>query len=323
MIELLITVLLPGLIFGLFLFAIEYLSERYFSFHLGGKIKDIYISLIAGVSIAYFFLILLPEVTGEIHNYGLEIITFLSILIGFSFIHLSEKLILQRVELKSRRQLQIILEKEKTLQSVEHKFENILIDELKKEKWDNFTVKNIADFLSKLDDTESKLELQEKELHLKIQEHLHDDLDKIHIGTNYIYHLLIGLIIFKLLTVDFLSAFLFFLIALLKTTITNTSNRHIKFFDLDIHTKFSGSRLKKILLTSSSLAGFIIGFIFELFFPIALEIINILLSFIAGIILYTIVREVIPEEEKGKPFYFIIGLVASIIFFLLINFLMD
>ena len=36
----------------------------------------------------------------------------------------------------------------------------------------------------------------------------------------------------------------------------------------------------------------------------------LLFSFISGVILYFIVREVIPEKEKGKPFYFLIGVIS-------------
>ena len=39
----------------------------------------------------------------------------------------------------------------------------------------------------------------------------------------------------------------------------------------------------------------------------------------SGVILYTIVREVIPEKEKGKPLYFIIGAVSFTLLVILLG----
>jgi zinc transporter ZupT len=47
----------------------------------------------------------------------------------------------------------------------------------------------------------------------------------------------------------------------------------------------------------------------------------ILFSFTSGVILYTVVREVIPEKEKGKPSYFLIGFVGFTLVIFVINIL--
>ncbi|GAG66606.1 unnamed protein product, partial [marine sediment metagenome] len=72
----------------------------------------------------------------------------------------------------------------------------------------------------------------------------------------------------------------------------------------------------------ATLTGVCIGLLFELFLPVklGLELIYILFSFISGVILYTIVREVIPEKEKGNPLYFLIGVVGFTIIIFIINF---
>ena len=64
--------------------------------------------------------------------------------------------------------------------------------------------------------------------------------------------------------------------------------------------------------------------ILELIFPfnvLDLELFYILYSFISGVILYTIVREVVPEKEKGKPLYFILGFVGFTIIILTLEIL--
>ena len=51
--------------------------------------------------------------------------------------------------------------------------------------------------------------------------------------------------------------------------------------------------------------------------PIVVD--NILVSLIAGVLLYIIVREFIPQEEKGEPVFFVIGLVLFCAFSLLLT----
>ncbi len=321
MTELIFTVIIPGLILSFGFFIIEFLNEKYFYHYLGGKTNDIHASLVAGVSVSYVFLILLPEIVFSLHDPLLEIFPFAFILIGFSFIHLSEKLILQRVDLKTQIRLREILKKEEILDTVEESMEDLLMKELKKQQTDIAALKCIVEVVEGLDKKEFELKAEEKKLFSVVKEHLGEDLDALHIATNYFYHILIGLILFELLTVDFIYALLFYIVAFMKMTISNPSNRHVKFLIFEFHTKFEGTTLQKIIITSSAVVGFVLGCILDLFFPLSLEIIYILLAFIAGVVLYTTVREVIPEGERGRPFYFFIALIISIIAFLLIDFL--
>ncbi|MFW9894442.1 MAG: hypothetical protein ACFFD7_01400, partial [Candidatus Thorarchaeota archaeon] len=70
---------------------------------------------------------------------------------------------------------------------------------------------------------------------------------------------------------------------------------------------------------SSALTGIIFGLIFKIIWPINLELLFIFYSFISGVILYVIVREVIPEKEKGKPIKFLIGLVGFALIIIITN----
>ena len=75
----------------------------------------------------------------------------------------------------------------------------------------------------------------------------------------------------------------------------------------------------KYILTTSALTGIIFGLILNIFLPKNLELLFIFYSFISGVILYVIVREVIPEKEKGDPIKFLIGLVIFAIIIVIIN----
>ncbi|MGV9142249.1 MAG: hypothetical protein ACOC1X_04860, partial [Promethearchaeota archaeon] len=85
--------------------------------------------------------------------------------------------------------------------------------------------------------------------------------------------------------------------------------------------EYEQCRIKRFLLSFAALIGVILGLIYELFFsPFNLEMIFVLFSFISGVILYTIVREIIPEKEKGKPLYFLMGVGAFTVFVLILNY---
>ena len=59
--------------------------------------------------------------------------------------------------------------------------------------------------------------------------------------------------------------------------------------------------------------------ILKTIFPVNLELLFIFYSFISGVILYVIVREVIPEKEKGNPIKFLIGLIGFAVVIIVIK----
>ena len=115
-------------------------------------------------------------------------------------------------------------------------------------------------------------------------------------------------------------ALLFLVFAFFRTLITNKLYRSEKVYsDLDIKIQIKESRTREFLQSASALGGIALGLLLELFSSFDLELVFILYSFISGVILYTIVREVIPEKEKGKPLYFVIGALGFTIIIMLIN----
>jgi zinc transporter ZupT len=90
---------------------------------------------------------------------------------------------------------------------------------------------------------------------------------------------------------------------------------------LEIYETFSyeDNITKKYILAFANLIGILIGIGLDLIYFEYTELFYILFSFISGVILYTIVREVIPEKEKGKPLYFLIGFVGFTVVIFIIN----
>jgi len=303
-----------SLVFGALFFVVDFYERKH---------PKLNISLIAGISISYFFLILLPEIAENIPTFlfELEIFNYLFVLIGFVFVHTSEKLILQKVESKSQRRMRKLLEKEKILQDVEENIENILTRELEKEEYDEIALRDIAITIADLHKKGGEFKKEINDYKAKIQTHVNDDLHNLRFFTHFTYHFLVGIIVVGLLTIDLIAGILFFVYAWFRAIITYRSEGHIIFTDLEIY-ETPEAKVKitrKYVLALASLIGVIIGLTLDLIGFEYTELFYILYSFIAGVILYTIVREVIPEKEKGKISYFLIGFVGFTVVIFIIS----
>ncbi len=309
-----IIVLVLAFVFGSLFFLADYFEHKFILLHA---------SFIAGISVAYFFLIVLPEISERLPEFPfhLEFFEYLFVLIGFVFIHITEKLILQKVEFGTQKKIRKLLTKEKTLEAVEHNMERILTRELKHDKLDEATLKEIAQTLKALNDQEEEMKSEINNYKIKIQNHINNDLHQFRLTTDYIYHFLVGIILIGLLSIDTLSGILFFFYALFRALVSRRSERHIIFTDLEIYeeAEHEHNPVLKIFLSTAAFTGILIGFLIDSLIPINLEILFIFYSFISGVILYVIVREVIPEKEKGDPIKFIIGLVGFTVVIIIIN----
>ncbi|MFX0072561.1 MAG: hypothetical protein ACFFAO_15860 [Candidatus Hermodarchaeota archaeon] len=279
-------------------------------------------SFIAGVSLAYFFLILLPEISINLPEFpfGLELFEFIFILSGFVFIHISEKIILQKIETKSQYRVRKLIKMENDLELVERNIEDIIKVELNREKLDEYALKDLGTTLSDLKEKSKEIQSEIEQKKLKIQAHIEKDLKEIHYFTDFFYHFIVGILIVALLVIELFSGILFFIFAFFRLiVISGTEVSREAYSDLGIEIKYQESKKTRIILSSAVFVGVIIGILFELLIPVNLEVIYVLYSFISGIILYTIVREVIPEKEKGNILYFLIGVVGFTIIIIIIK----
>jgi len=305
-----------SLVFAALFFVVDFYERKH---------PKLNISLIAGISISYFFLVLLPEIAENIPVFPFELTIFeyLFVLIGFVFVHTSEKLILQKVESKSQSRMRKLIEKEKIVADVEENIENILTRELEKEEFDPEALKDIAQTIADLHNQGKGFNEEINQYKAKIQTHINEDLDNLRFFTNFSYHLLVGIIVVGLLAFDIISGILFFLFAWFRAIITNRSEKHIIFTDLEIYeiNNVEANTTRKYILALSNFIGVVFGLILDLLAFEFTETFYILFSFTSGVILYTIVREVIPEKEKGQPIYFLIGFVGFTLVIFVINIL--
>ena len=309
-----IIVIVLALVFGSFFFLADYFEH---------KIIKLHGSFIAGISVVYFFLVVLPEISERLPEFpfNLKFFEYLFVLIGFVFIHITEKLILQKVESGTQIKMRKLLGKEQILEAVQHNMERILTRELKHDELDEAALKDIARTLTDMNAQEEEMKSKINSYKIKIQDHINMDLHKFRLITDYIYHFLIGIILIGLLSIETISGILFFVYAFFRTLVSRRSERHIIFTDLEIYEEAEHVHrpIFKIFLSTAAFTGILIGLIMNSFIPISLELLFIFYSFISGVILYVIVREVIPEKEKGNPVKFIIGLVGFTLVIIIVN----
>ncbi|MBY9007474.1 MAG: hypothetical protein KGD63_12020 [Candidatus Lokiarchaeota archaeon] len=306
--------LIIALIFGISFFISDYYDHKHLILPT---------SLIAGISVSYFFLVVLPEISERLPEYplGLEFFEYLFVLIGFIFMHVSEKFILQRVEKKPQKKVRKLIRMENNLKIVESNIENIINKELMNEKLDIDALKDLGSVVTGLNDQNIAIKFQIDQLKRKIHDHVNEEMEDLRYFTNFTYHFIVGLILISLIFVELVDAILFFIFALFRIIISNRLiGKHEIFTDLDINFDYEETHSSKLILCSSALIGMGIGLIINFFLGINLELMYILFSFISGVILYTIVREIIPEKEKGNPIFFLIGFIGFVIVIFILSF---
>ena len=272
----LMTEFLITVVISLFMAVLFFITEFFDKKHL-----RLHISFIGGISVAYFFLVVLPEISENFpeNPFNLVIFEYLFVVLGFVFVHVSEKLILQKVEMKSQKRMRKLIEKEKILEKVEKNMEHILTNQINNEELNEFALKDIAQILSELNEKENEFKIEINKFKLKIQVHISEDLRRLRFFTNFTYHLLVGFIIVGLLNDDLIPnpiipGILFFFFAWFRTVISHRSEAHIIFSDLDIceAKETTPNSVKRYLISCAVPFGVLVGLLLELTFPIDLEI---------------------------------------------------
>ncbi|MCP4761891.1 MAG: hypothetical protein GY870_08915, partial [archaeon] len=268
-------VIIIAITLSIFFFIIEY-------YNTFDRMK-VHRSLIAGISIAYFFFVVLPEVSQSLPEYPfhLEAFEFLFVVIGFAANHVIEKMILQKVEAKSLERDRKLHEMKRNLELVEHNLESTIEGMVLEEKVDTTDLKEIAkvceDLKKKGKEIKKEIDITEN----KIAQHIEKDMKELRLISNFIYHLLIGMLLVDILHIGIVDGILFFIIAFLMATISHREETEKIFSDLDIEIKYHETKSGKFLLASSVFVGVVIGIIFEIVMPPDLEFIFLLYSFIA------------------------------------------
>ena len=318
-------ILILGIIIGIIFFVFDYFTESDRLNIRELKHKDIYTSLIAGIAIAFVFLQVIPWIIVDFSYLPIDNVLFFFILAGFVFIHLIEKYILQRVEYDSHQKVQEIESVIEVLEKEEDQIEDFMDEKIKEGSLSDENLKQLIISVIKVHKKETELELEEKELKQKIINEVYKNMGKFNSIIDYITNFMVGMIIFNQLSVNIFNASLFIVFALLKTFISNPLNRHVMLDigkeDYEIHIKHTDNKFIHVFFTTAVLFGILVSFFLGLFINIHSIIYNAMFAFIAGVFLYICIREVIPENEKGRPIFFLIGVLAFSVIIILLSYI--
>jgi zinc transporter ZupT len=129
------------------------------------------------------------------------------------------------------------------------------------------------------------------------------ELKEIHSVSFFIYYFTVGIVLEGFMSLGPLDGILFAVPVGLHAALSSASLS-------EIHGDMRESLLAKIVLSFST----ILGVAFAAFVRVPGLALNILVSLIAGVMLYIIVKEFLPEGERGQPVFFVIGLVLFSVF---------
>ena len=133
------------------------------------------------------------------------------------------------------------------------------------------------------------------------------DLSAVHALSFFIYHFILGVVLVNLLNKNLILGSLFFIPIVTYTAVGQVSLK-------EIHAKVTEKQLVKIFLAESTLIGIIEAVIFQ----IPPKIFYALLGFVAGAMLYHVMRESVPNEREGNALFFLAGAVFYTIIILII-----
>jgi len=148
----------------------------------------------------------------------------------------------------------------------ERNIERSIIFNISRDDGERFSLQELAMKLDSFCQREEELEIQDYTLKVKIQNSINEHLDELHGYTNFVYHLIIGIILFELLTFDFITAIMFFIFALFKALTSKTSNDIQLFPDIEVNEEHNIRLYQKIIIASAGLIGIFIGLMLNVVF---------------------------------------------------------
>lgn len=133
------------------------------------------------------------------------------------------------------------------------------------------------------------------------------ELASLHAGGFFLDHFIIGFVLTLLFTLESIrTVFLVFIIFLIYIL---TSSISLK----DIRKKGKLGLFGRIILSASPL----LGALFINLLNLPLSVIYAIIAYVIGMFLYLVVRDVLPEKKEGKPSYFLLGLLLSLVILLI------
>ncbi|MFO7991457.1 MAG: hypothetical protein R6U61_04075 [Thermoplasmata archaeon] len=144
--------------------------------------------------------------------------------------------------------------------------------------------------------------------HVKDVKVLEEELYHLHVAGFFIDHFIKG---FILVTIIKLEPILGLLTAIPFFIHTLSSSIALE----QIH-KSSERTIDKIVLSSSTVVGTLVG----IFFEMSVHMERSILAFVVGMLLFMVSRDILPKKKEGRPFYFLLGVVTVFIIWIFLEY---
>lgn len=135
------------------------------------------------------------------------------------------------------------------------------------------------------------------------------ELKELHAALFFVYHFIIGVVLFGILSKNIIAGMLFFFPVMFHSIISSASLP-------ELHERIKGISKLRFVLSMSTLLGISVSIIVSI--PQILD--TIALGFVTGALLYIIIRDSMPKETKSKPLYFLFGVILYTILITLTGF---
>ncbi len=134
------------------------------------------------------------------------------------------------------------------------------------------------------------------------------ELHIVHSIGFFFYYFIVGIIVKNILQENVVEGILFMIPISLHAGLSTASLGQI-------HGDIRDSLGLKILFSFPTL----LGVFFAIFISIPVTLNNVMVSLVAGALLYIFVKEFIPEKKKGEPLFFLLGLGLFLALFVFLN----
>jgi len=139
------------------------------------------------------------------------------------------------------------------------------------------------------------------------REKIIEELRHIHSTGFFLYHFIIGMVLYHLMENNITQGTLFLIPIVFHSAVSSASFK-------EIHAELKEKWHIKALLSTSTIMGILIA----IYLGVSQNVYYSMLGFVVGALLYIIIKDILPEQKEGDPKYFLAGMIIFVLLLLLI-----
>ncbi len=139
------------------------------------------------------------------------------------------------------------------------------------------------------------------------RDELIEKLRHVHSAGFFIYHFIIGIVLFHLMENNITQGTLFLIPIIFHSAVSSASFQ-------EIHEELRTKQHVRLFLSSSTIMGILIA----IYIGVSQTIYYSMLGFVVGALFYIIIKDILPEQKEGNPKYFLAGMIIFVLLLLMI-----